>query len=285
MTNIYARDWLELDWSEWGSLNPDGDHLDSFTTDPGLYRVRHPDYEGLVYIGETGRSVSGRVHALARGAYADEMPFRDPHTAAPTLWAIRDRNGRPLEISGATPSTATNKQSRKAREAALIAQHRREIGHSPTANFGRIIDGYRQSSYSRDGLVGGPLPDGETEANAEPGVGPLPWTDAETPRGDKWMGLDWTEFTALEDVSTAIPQTDGVYRFTHQTSADGLYYIGESTNLRSRLYRHRRNRTEPLTFSYATLPDHDAQHKRQEVETELIGAYWLATDNAPTEQF
>lgn len=48
-------DWLDLNWSEWQPLDPATGALSTLSTDPGLYRVRHPAYDGLVYIGETGR--------------------------------------------------------------------------------------------------------------------------------------------------------------------------------------------------------------------------------------
>ncbi|SDN40209.1 hypothetical protein SAMN05192554_13314 [Haloarchaeobius iranensis] len=213
------------------------------------------------------------------------MPFRDPHTAAPCLWAIRDRDGPDLEISWTTPDRATEKQPRKGIEAALIALHRREIGHSPTANFGRIIEGYKQSGYSSDGFVGGPLSEDETEPNTEPGVGPLEWTDHERPLSTDWMGLDWTEPEPLDEVSTDTPTTDGLYRLWNAGDPEPLTYIGESSNLKSRLYSHRRERDGELQYSYTVLDEHNAQHKRQEVETELIGAHWVSYECAPVDQF
>ncbi|WP_323174702.1 hypothetical protein [Natrialba sp. PRR66] len=127
-SRFYAADWLGVG-SNWGTLDPGGDHLSTFSTDKGLYRVRHPARPGLEYIGETGRSLRGRVRALAHGAFAEEMPYRDPQ------------------------------------------------------------------------------------------------------------------------------------------------------------YRHRRNRHEALLFSYSKLGDHDAQHKREEVETELIGVHWLKVGESPQDQF
>lgn len=285
MTNTHTADWLSLNWTDWGPLRTGAGHVHTFSTDAGLYRIRHPEYDGLVYVGETGRSVRGRVRALARGTYADEMPYRDPHTAAPTLWAINDQSGPEFEVSNATPDRAASKQTRKGIEAALIALHRRELGQSPTANFGRMVEGYRQSSYSSDGLVGGPLPDGKTEANAAPGGDPLPWTNADDPLADQWMGIEWSAPKRLFEASPHIPEVDGVYRLSEPEREPALQYIGQSTDLRSRLYRHRRNRDNDLRFSYATLPDHDARHKREEIETELLGAHWLACDSAPTLQF
>lgn len=36
--------------------------------EPGIYRIRHLVRDGLTYIGQTGRSLRGRLHALA-GCY------------------------------------------------------------------------------------------------------------------------------------------------------------------------------------------------------------------------
>jgi len=96
------------------------------------------------------------------GAFAEEMPYRDPHTAAPCLWAVQREEAEKLEVSVTTPTLAEDKQSRKAFGDALIAVYRREWGES-TANFGRIIDGYRQSTYRSGEERGGPLEPGQTE--------------------------------------------------------------------------------------------------------------------------
>jgi len=282
----FATDWFSLDWSRWLSLNPDAGDLTTLPTDEGLYRVRHPDYEQLVYIGETGRSTRGRVRALARGAYADEMPYRDPHTAAPCLWAINDKHGPDFELSVATPDRATEKQHRKGTEEALIALHRREYETSPVANFGRIIPGYKQSSYSSDGITGGPLSNDETEPNSEPGVGPLDWLNWKNPLADDWMGLDWADPDPLSEAYQQIPKQPGVYRIWQPEHPEPLEYIGESKTLRDRLYRHRRNRDGTLHFSYAPLAtEFNADHKRAEVETDLIGVHYLVSDQAPRDQF
>ncbi|WP_237560406.1 GIY-YIG nuclease family protein [Halolamina rubra] len=272
---FYANNWLGADWTDWGPLDPNGDHLSTFSTDEGLYRVRHPERPGLEYIGETGRSLRGRVRALAHGAFADEMPYRDPHTAAPCLWAVQQEDGKELEVSVTTPTLAEDKQSRKAFEDALIAVYRRERGESPTANFGRIIDGYRQSTYRSGGERGGPLEPGETESNAESGVGPLDWSRSEAILSGDWMGLSWSAPRQLAVVDTSLPTDDALYRIWREGGAPPLEYIGQSSNLKSRLYHHRRNRDEKLLYSYTELGEHDAQHKREEAETELIGVHWL----------
>ena len=64
-----------------------------------------------------------------------------------------------------------------------------------------------------------------------------------------------------------------------------LAYIGESSNIASRLYNHEETFGEDAFFSYAERSDLDASHKRKEIETDLIGAYYLAVGEAPLAQF
>jgi len=183
----------------------------------------------------------------------------------------------------ATPDSAEDTQHRKGLEAALIAVYRRETGESPTANFGRIIEGYKQSSYSRDEVRGGPLGPNESKPNAEPGVGPLPWENTEDVTAPDWMGLDWSKPFQLRDRLDVSPPDTGLYRIW----SDGppLTYIGESSDLPGRLYSHEKEYGSDALVSYAARPDLDAQHKRLETETELIGAHFLTHSHPPSNQF
>ncbi len=76
-SDYHAADWVGFDWSPWLSLNPADGELSRLSTNPGIYRVRHFDRDGLTYIGQTGRSLRGRVRALSR-CYKEEMPNTDP---------------------------------------------------------------------------------------------------------------------------------------------------------------------------------------------------------------
>src|SRR5262250_2074499 len=109
----------------------------------GLYRVRRTGEESLDYIGQTGLPLRRRLAMLA-GVYRPEMPYRDPHTAAPALWALRDARGSMFEAS--VLPVAGDARDRKGLEALALALYRQNCGHSPTVNFGRILRGYRLSS-------------------------------------------------------------------------------------------------------------------------------------------
>jgi hypothetical protein len=215
------------------------------------------------------------------------MPYRDPHTAAPTLWAIRDTYGDEFEVSYTAPERAEDKQHRKGLEDALLAVYRQEQGESPTANFGRIIDGYRQSdySYNDDPVQGGKLPDGDTEDNNADGREPLPWTNPEDVLASDWMGLDWSEPFRLSDRLEVSPPDAGVYRIWYEDEAPPLTYIGESTDFTGRLRRHRKTFGEDALCSFAEPSEVGAKHKRDEVETELLGAHYLVLDRSPKAQY
>jgi hypothetical protein len=62
---------------------------------PGVYRVRRVGWSALDYLGQTGTgtmTLRKRISML-RGVYGPVMPYRDPHTAAPGLWALRHQAG------------------------------------------------------------------------------------------------------------------------------------------------------------------------------------------------
>jgi hypothetical protein len=62
-------------------------------------------------------------------------------------------------------------------------------------------------------------------------------------------------------------------------------YIGESSNISSGLYNHEQTFGKDALFAYAERGDLDASHKREEIETDLIGAYYLRVGEAPLAQF
>lgn len=170
-------------------------------------------------------------------------------------------------------------------ETALIALARREMDESPTANFGRIIDGNRQSSYSKDGIGGGQVPDGETEPNCADGRGPVPWTNVEHVAGPAWMELEWSEPYLLEDrLEPALPD-NGASRIWDGAEVPPLACIGETPDFTGRLRRHEATFSSDALFSVATLDGLEEKHEQTEIETDLIGVHYLATNQSPWLQF
>jgi hypothetical protein len=158
----------------------------------GLYRLRRIGRDDLDYIGQTGGSLRKRLAMLA-GVYAPEMPYRDPHVAAPALWALRGSLRCEFEVSVA-PLEGPG-PLRKAWEAAAIALYRQEHGKSPTVSFGRGPERYRLSSHNNARIVaagkrsrGGKCDEVlSCHTVGIPPAGPL----TGDPHGSKWGGHVW----------------------------------------------------------------------------------------------
>ncbi len=265
---------------------------------PGLYRIRRAGRDDLDYIGQTG---SGSMHlrqrlGMLKGIYAAEMPYRDPHTAAPALWALRHATtcafeGSVCPVEGTTPW-------RKGLEALAIALHRQEHGRSPTVEFGRGPAGYRLSSHNRANLVvaglrfrGGPSLDPETSQAA--GVPPAGSLNGD-PEGSGWGGHAWSPWVEPKASQTLSPGTSGLYRIRGKPGC-GLLYVGQGA-LRARLRRHVakvRDQDDPQGGIFAAAPALACSwvigdwlpHQRLELENDLIAAHILTTGGVPAAQF
>ena len=265
---------------------------------PGLYRIRRVGLTHWDYIGQTGvgRMNLRRRMAMLRGVYAEQMPYRDPHTAGPGLWALRQMTREPVEVSFCPVHAPT--RWRKGLEAVAIAIHRQDHGRSPTLNFGRMPAGYRMSSANNARLVaahkrfrGGPSD--EPDESHSPGLPPF------APLGKDilspgWCGHEWTDWSPLTTQTISqLAAINGLYRIRGRT--DRLVYIGEGA-IRTRLLAHTAKlqaasaqgnafrASGPLAVSIVHGPDW-LRHQRLELETDLIAAHVLATHEVPAAQF
>jgi hypothetical protein len=265
-----------------------------------LYRIRQVGQRCLDYIGQTGKggmTLRKRL-GMQRGVYAAAMPYTDPHTAAPALWALRQATGAVYEVSVApVPGTVP---WRKGLEALAVALHRQEFGRSPTVNFGRMPVGFRRSSGNNKRLMqagkrfrGGPL-DTEEPYHA-PGIRPAGALDGD-PQDAKWGGHEWSGWQPLGP-GTAYPSAtaQGLYRI-RDAAKSGLLYVGEGV-VAARLLSHRRKTRKPgdpqgdvfgsaerLECSWV-LNEGWLPHQRLELECDLIGAHLLVTGTVPPAQF
>ncbi|WP_455901539.1 GIY-YIG nuclease family protein [Rhodococcus gordoniae] len=265
---------------------------------PGIYRVRRRDFDGLDYIGQTGRSLRERLGALSR-CHAEQMPYRDPHTAAPALWALRHATGCEFEVSFA--ATDGDSHTRKGQEALAVGLYRQEFGASPTVQFGRIPEGYRASSSNNARLVAagarfrGDVYDGPPLAEhrlGAPPVGPLTH-DTQSP---SWCGHRWSAWVALSNARYAIPaNTSGLYRLRGDYD-DALLYIGQGV-LPNRPLAHLAKiaavghaqgaifaEQHRLEVSWVAA-QHRPVNQLLELENDLIAAHVLHLNIAPTAQF
>jgi hypothetical protein len=281
------------EWQSWVTL--DGASKEPvLPREPGLYRIRRVGSAGVDYIGQTGVGIRARVRML-RGIWASEMPYRDPHTAAPALWALIRATRCEFEVS-ALP-VLDDASWRKGLEAVAIALYRQECGRSPTVNFGRMPSGFRMSSGNTARLVaagkrfrGGPSR--IADASHRAGIAPTGSLGGD-PYDRGWCGHRWSAWLPLEEFRAV--SGSGLYRLRSANSM-GLLYIGQGA-LRPRLAAHHRKtrpgsdakqeqifaRATGLEFSYV-IGEWEA-HERLELETDLIGAHVLKLGRVPPAQF
>lgn len=285
-----------LRWTNWRPLR--GVSRDPYIPhSPGLYRICRVEQDDLDYIGQASRSLRKRLGMLS-GVDAEEMPYGDPHTAAPALWALRHATGCEFEVSVAPVEGST--PWRKGLEAVAIALYRDEHRLSPTVEFGRIPTGYRPSSGNNSRLVaagrrsrGGPCDD--PHPRHQPGIAPFgPWEG--DPQDALWGGHTWTAWIPLGEILVrAVVQGSGLYRI-RGTEPRTLLYIGqgmiprrplahlEKTNDgdhgQGRIYAAQDRLECSWTINTAWM-----RHHRLELENDLIAAHVLETGTIPTAQF
>jgi hypothetical protein len=286
-----------LRWSPWQPL--DGCwHGTGVPNLPCLYRIRRIGRADLDYLGQTGTgtmTLRKRLAMLA-GVYATDMPYRDPHTAAPALWALLQSTGAPFEVSVAPVTGST--LWRKGLEAVAIALYRQAHGASPTVSFGRMPAGYRRSSQYNLRLMaagrcyrGGPTD--LVDANHLPGVPPVGPLDGD-PQALDWCGHAWSAWAPaarLDAPASAL----GLYRL-RAPGVDGLLYIGQGA-VRSRVLAHLRTAAlatdaQGAVFRAAgaiqaswVVDDRWVAHQRLELENDLIAAHELRLGQPPPAQF
>ena len=264
---------------------------------PGLYRIRRVGWSGLDYLGQTGMgtmTLRKRISML-RGVYGPVMPYRDPHTAAPGLWALRHQTGCDFEVSVQVVEGTT--QWRKTLEAVAITGYRLERGSSPILNFGRMPAGYLMSSANNATLVlsgrrfrGGPAT--EPAASHLPSLPPL--TSAPGPSTSSgWGGHRWQPWAPLRGIQVPVGSV-GLYR-VRDPHRQGLVYVGQG-RIRTRLAAHLAKAARPdhpqarwfglvdLECSW-TINSSWLAHQRLELENDLIAAHFLEYGGPPSAQF
>ena len=286
-----------LDWSPWLPLDGAGRNRHLAAT-PGLYRVRISGADRPIYIGQTGRSIRERLGML-RGTYAEQMPYNDPHTAAPALWALRHRDGVDFECSAAPLDG--DRRARMGAEALAISMHRVDHGGSPSATVGGMPDGYRKSSGNNARLVaagkrfrGGP----DTTAKSTPPSVPVPGRLDDPAGTPRWVGLPWSPWTPLELFAGAggrdLQPGNGLYRIRRVGAGNHLIYVGQG-EIASRLRTHVAAATDahqrkhewlrsPSETSWVEL-DGVPTRALLELENDLIASHVMACGEPPGAQF
>ncbi|MEV1154808.1 hypothetical protein AB0J27_05285 [Micromonospora chokoriensis] len=217
------------------------------------------------------------------------MPYNEPHTAAPCLWAMRTADGASFEFSIA--EFARDVRERKTAECVMLSQHRARFGRSPTANFGRMPDGWVKSTGNNAALVtAGRRARGYPEARASRPAEQGSVLDLDrAPTALDWAQLPWSSWISGPVAEPMV----GVYRIRRPGQAR-LAYIGQGL-IRARLaahaaksqregHRQRAAFSQPLESSWAGLPG-CSPTQLLEIECDLIASHALTTGMAPEAQF
>ena len=307
----FSGNWCSLPWSPWVPFSADKHAFHEIPHEPGLYRIRPGGKDFLMYIGETRRSLHQRLHNLRMELRnPDLMPWSDPHTEAPGLWAWQDAAGyeadtspvpdeeTPSEPGGengpvrafryecsAAPLDASN-SSRKGMESFLLYTYRQERGGSTLCNFGRFPLRYRKSTIRKEGHRGGKLAEGHKDNPAGwPSIEPL---EVVGRPGDRdWMGLEWTDREPLTaDNAQGVPAGAGLYLLNDAGSHE-IVYIGQSADVAKRLLDHSRKTWDnrSLGFSYQIIGLSVLPHNLRELENDLIGNFFENFRKAPEFRF
>ena len=262
-----AADWGGFSWSTWIPLGAPASAFRILPAIAGFYRVRAVNRSGLVYVGQTGRSLRERTRALAVHAYrsADSPPWNDPHTAAPGLWAYRLEEDLDYEIS-VTPSERDYPE-RQSKEDELLFRHRVAHESSTLCNHGRFHPLWDRPSNR----AGRRAMQRRSDSDPNPAGGPslTPVQLRGHPIDEDWLGLSWSPTRPLAAMEA--PNVPGVYRLI---SDGAVVYLGESKSLRGRLRTHAQHRSDTLG-SYVRMPG-ALDHHLAERECDLIGAHNLA---------
>jgi len=282
-SDLYSNDYVGQDWSAWEPLTSNDI---SAPTLPGIYRIRHPEFEGYIYVGET-QDLRRRLYQLARGISNESRPYRDPHTAAPCCHDIAEKFGDEFEVSYARPVGVADPTTRKGIEAAVVAAHRRDCNSSPVAQFGNVLPGYKLPNYRGQGN-GNDADEYETDDHYE-SASPLQWFRFQQVTDSEWMGLDWGFSRPLENRLNFESPDRALYRIG-LPDEKGLAYIGQTTALTDRLRAHEERFGGDARVSVVDITDHLTEKEKEknqlhELETDLIGAHMFAVGSPPQSQF
>ena len=273
-------------WSHWFAL-ASRDYRAAVDARAGLYRVRCVGSTGLAYVGQTS-TLRRRLQQLSV-LYKVEIPYNDPHTAAPGLWVLRTTQGATLEA--ATLVMTGDVRQRKAAECVVISEHREQIGVSPLVNFGRMPNGWVKSTGNNSALVarGGRRRGFADAAAIRAPDYPCCLDRTGPPTSPAWAGLPWSAWHPLDQGLAAT----GVYRVRHP-GEERLVYVGQGrigdrlrahlAKAKSETHRQASGFAGAVEASWVRLPDL-ASSQLLEIECDLIASHVLTVGEPPAVQF
>ncbi|WP_225336241.1 hypothetical protein [Halomicrobium urmianum] len=286
-----ASTWMGLDWSRWFDLRDSKTLRKELPRRPGLYRVRHSELPGLMYVGESGSDGGVRQRVgldLSAGVSESGRQTGDKHGAASPLQQITEIAGGKMEVSVTTPPISANRRHRRAIEATLVAICRREIGWTPMVQLNREPAEHVSGSY---GELHQELKDiAERSSYTVPSW--QPWRDV---TAQHWLGLGWTESRPLSERDMI--DSSGIHAFRlwrgdqmGERWSQTVQEVGTTGSISSRLFKLQNEYGDEVRFSVVALDRLSSDTYRRsrelnEVRLDLIGAHYLATGAPPSEQF
>jgi hypothetical protein len=267
----FSGTWGDLVWTGWFSFAGMKEEFRNLPGEPGLYRIRAGGDDSLLYIGETRRPLSARLNGLRQSLRnRDLMPWSDPFTEAPALWALQDAEEISFECSAAPLDASRN--GRRGIESLLLARYRQERGGSPSCNFNRFPPQYRSSTNRTGGLRSGRLAAGQQENPAGgPGTPPLP--EIGSPGDPDWMGLCWS---ARELVPQTLPSI---------SPEPGIFVIGQAADCAARLREFCSDCPDSVHVSLSPVPGPVPASHLKELANDLLGNYFSKFRGVPAWQF
>ena len=280
-----APTWCSLPWTPWVPFTADKEEFRTIPKEPGLYRIRPTGKDFLMYIGETRRQLHGRLHELRHTLHRGElMPWSEPMTEAPSLWAWQNAEGYSYECSAAPLDASMG--GRRGMMSYLLYQYRQEHGESTLCNFGRFHPRYRRSTNRKENKRGGKLEENHLDNPAGgPSIKPLPAMG--TPGERYWMGIGWIGKLPLDGESVSmVPPGAGLY-LLFERDTHNLVYIGQSADCAQRLRSHAMKLLDEkdMLFSYFIEKKSLLPHNLKEQENDLVGNYFDIYRKAPRYQF
>jgi hypothetical protein len=279
----------EFPWSPWIDLY--GAQINSQSPKvEGVYRIRDRNTSSILYVGET-RNLRRRFSHL-QTTYSAEIPYADPHTATPALWAYLQDNETELDISFIVIQGVRAK--RMTIESAYIAILRHEAGDTPMANFGQMPNGWTKSSGNSTKLVelGKRFKGHRNQDVIRTPSMPSLLDLSNSPLDHSWGNLQWSNW---EEFPKALPpqSVNGLYRIS-RPDAEVLSYIGQG-KIRARIKAHSSKygidgHAQSHEFAPGFLTSWvsvQVTHPRQllEMETDLIASHYISFNAGPTAQF
>jgi hypothetical protein len=124
--DVQRSSWEGYVWSEWHTLERAiASRMAQAPDIDGLYRLRCANQAGLIYIGETGKSLRGRFRQLYKAMEyaANGKSGGPPHVAGLCVWK-HTLKGHAIEVSWVETHNL-DRRNRKGVECELIAAYRK----------------------------------------------------------------------------------------------------------------------------------------------------------------